>query len=113
MAHCIFTIYNKYLYTVLIVFLGILLSELNQLIIGETMAEFEKIESEVIEFGEGEFLEICRKRKISKEGEEEVIAIEKGFLDEKGNRRYRNNLSIPEEDRLVDFLVEKLPEFKD
>ncbi len=75
------------------------------------MVEFEKLESEIFKFGEDEFIEIDKKKIVSEEGEEETIVIERGFFDDKGGKRYRNNISIPKEEEVVDFLLEKLPEF--
>jgi len=75
------------------------------------LVEFEKLESEIFKFGEDEFIEIDKKKIVSEEGEEETIVIERGFFDDKGGKRYRNNISIPKEEEVVDFLLEKLPEF--
>ncbi len=75
------------------------------------MVEFEKLESEIFRFGENDFIEIDKKKVVSEEGEEEIIVIEKGFFDDKGGKRYRNNISIPKDEEVVDFLLETLPDF--
>jgi len=74
------------------------------------MVEFEKMTGDEIEYGENKFIEVTRKKAVSEEGEKEFIAIVTGYFDDDGKKRYKNNLSIPMEEDVVNFISEKLPE---
>ncbi len=74
------------------------------------MVEFEKIDGKKFEFGDKEFIEVTKKIASSEEGEEPFISIVRGFLDEDGNKRYKNNISVPLKKDVVNFLKEALPE---
>lgn len=73
------------------------------------MVEFEKVEGEELKFGENKFIEVTRKRAVSGEGEKEFLALVRGYYDEQGKKRYKNNLSLPMEEEVVEFVVKELP----
>lgn len=73
------------------------------------MVEFKTLESDEIEFGENEFIEIARKKAVSEEGENEFVSLARGFFTEDGDRRYKSNFSVPMDDEVVDFILANLP----
>lgn len=77
------------------------------------MVEFETLKSEEIEFGDDDFIQVARKKAISGDGENEFISLTRGFYTEDGNRRFKTNFSVPEDEDVVEFLVEHLPEMLD
>lgn len=74
------------------------------------MVEFEKIEGEIVEFGENEFIEVGRKKAVSDEGERAFVSLSRGFIADDGSRRYKSNFSIPADQDVLAFIVEHLPE---
>ncbi|MDY6769613.1 MAG: hypothetical protein SVU88_01435 [Candidatus Nanohaloarchaea archaeon] len=73
------------------------------------MVEFKTLETEDIEFGEDEFLEVARKKAVSGGGENEFISLSRGVVTEDGDRRYRENFSVPQDGDVVRFLRDTLP----
>ena len=47
---------------------------------GHTMVEFETMKAEEVKFGKNNFLEVARKKAKAEEGENEFIAISRGFF---------------------------------
>lgn len=77
------------------------------------MVEFQTLESDEIEFGENEFLQIARKKSVSGEGENEFISLSRGFFTDDGDRRFKENFSVPIDEDVVDFLLATLPAIAD
>ena len=72
------------------------------------MVEFETINAKEVKFGTNKFLEIARKKAKTDEGESEIISISKGFVNQEGNKRFKNALGFPAESEIVEQLVEAL-----
>lgn len=72
------------------------------------MVEFETMKAEEIKFGKNNFLEIARKKAITEEGENEFIALSRGFFLPDGSRRYKKSITIPDEDKVKDFIVKNI-----
>ncbi|KQM12636.1 hypothetical protein AOA80_01030 [Methanomassiliicoccales archaeon RumEn M1] len=70
--------------------------------------EFETIASERIPFGKNNFLEVARKRAVSKDGTTEFVSISRGYTMKDGSERYKSSLTIPEDEEVRKFLIEKL-----
>ena len=75
------------------------------------MVEFQTIKAEEIKFGRNNFLEVARKKAIANEGENEFIAISRGFFLPDGTKRFRRSLAIPDDPTIVNFIAEKLKSF--
>ncbi|MCJ7450755.1 MAG: hypothetical protein MUP58_03380 [Candidatus Nanohaloarchaeota archaeon QJJ-9] len=73
------------------------------------MVEFEVLESEEMEFGEDEFLQVARKKSVSEEGEEVFLSITRGYFED-GNKRFKNKIKIPLDEEAVEFIVKALPD---
>ena len=74
------------------------------------MVEFQTVKSEEVKFGKNNFLEVARKKAIVEEGENEFIAISRGFFLPDGTKRFKKSLAIPDEQEIKDFVSSKLKE---
>lgn len=70
--------------------------------------EFETVRSEKITFGKNNFIEVARKRAISKDGTTEFISLTRGYKLRDGSERYKKSLTIPDEKDIKDFIMEQL-----
>ncbi len=75
------------------------------------MVEFETIKAEEVKFGKNNFLEVARKKAKSEEGENEFIAISRGFFLPDGTKRFKKSLAIPDDPAIKDFVSKKIAEF--
>ncbi len=75
------------------------------------MVEFQTINSEEIKFGRNNFLEIARKKAVAEEGENEFIAISRGFFLPDGQKRFKKSLAIPDEKEIIEFVAAKIKQF--
>ncbi len=74
------------------------------------MVEFQTVKSEEIKFGKNNFLEIARKKAIADEGENEFMAISRGFFLPDGTKRFKKSLAIPDQQEIKDFVSAKIKE---
>lgn len=70
--------------------------------------EFETISAEKIPFGKNNFIEVARKRAVSKDGETEFLSISRGYVLRDGSERYKRSLTIPDEKEIKDFIAQML-----
>ena len=77
----------------------------------EGNVQFETIQAEEMKFGKNNFLEIARKKAITQEGENEFLAISRGFFLPDGTKKFKKSLAIPDEKGMVEFIGKKLVEF--
>ncbi len=75
------------------------------------MVEFETVKAEEIKFGKNNFLEIARKKATSEQGENEFIAISRGFFLPDGTKRFKRSIAIPDDKDIKDFVSKKVLEF--
>ena len=75
------------------------------------MVEFQTIKAEEVKFGKNNFLEIARKKAVTEEGENEYLAISRGFFLPDGTKKFKKSLAIPDDKEIIDFLASKLKEF--
>lgn len=66
--------------------------------------EFKTLKSEEMKFGKNNFLEIARKKAVAEEGENEFVAISRGFFLPDGTKRFKKTIAIPDEDKIKDFI---------
>ena len=74
------------------------------------MVEFETIKAEQIEFGNGNFIEVARKKAIDGERENTFISISRGFIAFNGERRYRKSFTLPLNEDVIEFVSKKIKE---
>jgi len=70
--------------------------------------EFETITSEKISFGKNNFIEVARKRAVSKDGTTEFLSISRGYTLRDGSERYKSSLTIPDDEEVRSFIAEQL-----
>lgn len=74
----------------------------------ERNVEFETVSSEKITFGKNNFIEVARKRAVTKDGTTEFISLTRGYKLRDGSERYKKSLTIPDEQEIKDFIVDQL-----
>lgn len=74
------------------------------------MVEYKIIKSEEINFGNNNFIEVSRKKLISKNAEREFISIARGFILLNNQKVYKQSLTIPDSKEVIDFITRKLKE---
>jgi len=72
--------------------------------------EFKTVKAEEIKFGKNNFLEVARKKAITGEGENEFIAISRGFFLPDGTKRFKKSITVPDDDTIKDFIASKIKE---
>lgn len=75
------------------------------------MVEFETIKAVEQKFGNNNFIEVAKKKAITEKGENEFIAISRGFFTQEGAKRYTKSMSVPVD--VIDFVADKLREMKE
>ena len=70
--------------------------------------EFETLKSEEVKFGKNNFIEVARKQAKAETGENEFLAISRGFLLPDGTKRFKRSIAIPNDKSIVDFIADKL-----
>ena len=61
------------------------------------MVEFKTIKAEEIKFGRNNFIEISKRRVKAPTGENEFIAISRGYYLPDGEKRWRSSIALPNE----------------
>ena len=77
---------------------------------GNTMVEFQTVKAEEVKFGKNNFLEVARKKAIAEEGENEFIAISRGFFLPDGTKRFKKSLALPDDQEIKDVVSTKIKE---
>ena len=74
------------------------------------MVEFQTIKAEEVKFGNNNFIEVARKRAVTPEGQNEFVAISRGFFAPDGSKRFKRSFTIPDNMEVVNFVCEKIKE---
>ena len=61
------------------------------------MVEFETIKAEEVKFGKNNFVEVSKRKVIPPGGENEFIAISRGYYLPDGTKRWRSSIALPNE----------------
>ena len=61
------------------------------------MVEFETIKAEEVKFGRNHFIEISLRKVVTDGGENEFIAISRGYYHPDGSKRWRASITLPSE----------------
>ncbi|UCC91251.1 MAG: hypothetical protein JSV39_02955 [Candidatus Aenigmatarchaeota archaeon] len=75
------------------------------------MVTFETVKAEEVKFGKNNFLEVARKKATSEQGENEFIAISRGFFLPDGTKKFKRSIAIPDQDEIKEFVSRKIMEF--
>ena len=74
------------------------------------MVTFETLVAEQVPFGNNNFIEVARKKAVDGERENTFISISRGFFNQTGEKRYRQNVTVPLDPQVIDFIATKLRE---
>jgi hypothetical protein len=74
------------------------------------MVEFETVKSSEKKFGTNNFLEIAKKKAKTDDGENEFLAISRGFVAKDESKRYTKSIALPVDAEMVDFIKASLDE---
>jgi len=74
------------------------------------MVEYKTVKSQDVGFGKNNFIEIARKKAVTAEGETEFISVSRGFVDMKGNKRYKQSVTIPNSNEVVEAIIKAMKE---
>lgn len=61
------------------------------------MVEFETIKSGEVKFGKNNFIEVSKRKAVTPVGENEFIAISRGYYLPDGTKRWRASIALPTE----------------
>jgi hypothetical protein len=70
--------------------------------------KFDTVKAEEVKFGKNNFIEVARKKAIVEDGENEFIAISRGFFLPDGTKRFKKSIAIPDDKAIRDFISKKL-----
>jgi len=70
--------------------------------------DFITLSAEKIPFGRNNFIEVARKKAITKEGENEFISLSRGYYLPDGTERFKKSVTIPDDPKIKDFVIEKI-----
>jgi len=66
--------------------------------------KFDTVKAEEVKFGKNNFIEVARKKAIVEEGENEFIAISRGFFLPDGTKRFKKSIAIPDDEHIRAFI---------
>jgi len=61
------------------------------------MVEFETLEAKEVKFGKNSFIEVSRRKVVTPSGENEFIAISRGYYLPDETKRWRASIALPNE----------------
>ena len=61
------------------------------------MVEFETLKAEEIKFGKNSFIEVSRRKVITPNGENEFVAISRGYYLPDNTKKWRSSIALPNE----------------
>ena len=70
--------------------------------------DFVTLSAEKIPFGRNNFIEVARKKAITKEGENEFISLSRGYYLPDGTERFKKSVTIPDDPKIKDFVIDKI-----
>lgn len=72
------------------------------------MVEFEVLKAERKTFGTNNFIEVARKVAVTEDGRNEFVSVSRGWTADDGSDRWRQSLTVPDEDDVKKFIAEEL-----
>ncbi|MGD1060512.1 MAG: hypothetical protein ABR879_03555 [Methanomassiliicoccales archaeon] len=70
--------------------------------------DFVTISAEKVPFGRNNFIEVARKKAITADGENEFISLSRGYYLPDGTERFKKSVTIPDDPKIKDFVVDKI-----
>jgi hypothetical protein len=75
------------------------------------MVEFETLKSKEVKFGKNSFIEISKRKVKTPVGENEFIAISRGFYTTDNTKRFRASIALPNEKDKREKIAEIIKSF--
>ena len=72
--------------------------------------KFDTVSAEEVKFGKNNFIEVARKKAIVEDGENEFIAISRGFFLPDGTKRFKKSIAVPDDKAIREFISKKVKE---
>ena len=72
--------------------------------------EFETMKAEEVKFGKNNFIEVARKKAKAETGENEFIAISRGFFLPDGTKRFKRSIAVPDDKDIREFIARTVKE---
>ena len=72
---------------------------------------FETVKAEEVKFGRNNFIEVARKKATTDQGENEFIAISRGFFLPDGTKKFKRSIAVPDEEEIKKFISKRIVEF--
>lgn len=69
--------------------------------------EYHTLSSDLVKFGRNNFIEVARKKAITDDSENEFITVARGYFLPDGTKRYKNSVTLPNEEEVRKFVSEK------
>jgi len=76
------------------------------------MVEFETLKSKEVKFGKNSFIEISKRKVKTPVGENEFVAISRGYYMPDGTKRWRSSIALPNEKEKREKIAELLKSIK-
>jgi hypothetical protein len=76
------------------------------------MVEFETLKSKEVKFGKNSFIEISKRRVKTPVGENEFIAVSRGYYMPDGTKRWRASIALPSEEDKREKIADLLKSIK-
>lgn len=77
------------------------------------MVDFQTIDGTEVKFGDNDFIQVARKKAVSEDGENVFLSLSRGFFGDDDERVWKKNFSIPDDDEVLDEIIEALEELKE
>lgn len=80
------------------------------------MAKFEEIKTEVVKYGNNNFIEVALKKVVGEDGEsQQIISLSKGWfpknIEGDNSRRFKTSFGFPAEKEVIEKIVKALGEY--
>jgi hypothetical protein len=76
------------------------------------MVEFETLKSKEIKFGKNSFIEISKRKVKTPLGENDFIAVSRGYYMPDGTKRWRSSIALPNEKEKREKIADLIKNFK-
>lgn len=77
------------------------------------MVDFKTIDGSEVKFGNNDFIQVSRKKAVSEDGENVFVSLSRGFFGENDERVWKKNFSIPDDDEVLEAVIDALQELRE
>ncbi|MFP4115942.1 MAG: hypothetical protein ACLFTQ_01945 [Candidatus Aenigmatarchaeota archaeon] len=76
------------------------------------MVDFETLEGTEVTFGGNDFIQVARKKAVDEDSENVFLSLSKGFFGDNDERIWQKNFSIPDDEEVLDEIIEALKKLR-